>query len=690
MAEITYTDEEILAAIGPKQRMSDKIMSAAGNSASNFADQGIRLLKGMNRGAVGLMTLPAEVASLPYNLYQSATGGETFSPYQRISEVLGISKPKQGDVAGTFGEGAVGGLGYGPSAAMVGGLTNIAVKGLSPDSPMGQLGISLVLPTAASIVATRRANVQQGYKPSEGETGATLTKGQATGGEKALHNEAEISGIVQGRPAFKALESAQSAHLKDYADKIQQFTNRKDLSATEIRSGVVGEMNKASDAVLNKFRATNRVNFDAARVSAGDARLFSTDNVIAAIDKKIALYSEPTMPPELQAIASGLKELKDNFITPAIPSKTVSSTIVDSSGKPVSTTVIPEVAQINKKLTIDELQKHLESLANAAKTGSYSTPGAKTNSFSGATPGTIKGIVRDILKGFKEDLDAANLDGIPGSAELIKARDSFRNGIKTMNDFASQPLVKKLNLESENSITPEATVKGLLQAPPTERKAILALVETAKPEIYQSLRHRAMQELLNKSNSAEGLATTMANVRKQVLNERIGNTSDGIPFDDFLFPTAGEKAKFLKLTNDLELIARKSSSNNSMNINPMNPASDISSVAGGSIARYATRAAIDVWRIITAQSPEKISIAMTSPNAATTIAQLARYKALQPIPKDLIDKLAPFTQLEKNLSVGGLSSAAQSRKQEPGAALNRPREQSQDYTDEEIMKALQQ
>lgn len=680
-----YSDEELRLIAAPTGSLMDRFIKSTKEQGGRISESSGRLLAGANRGALGLLTFPATVAAAPYNIYQAATGGEQFNPYQNIAGVLGIKGGEQGDVAGNFGEGLSGGLLGGRAASMVSGLTNLAVKSAFPDSPLTQAAASLALPLGAGYLASRRANVDTSVAPKKGETGVTLTKGQATGKESALVSEQGIARNVAGQPAFKNLADAQYTGTKDYAGNIQSFLGRKDLSATEIRDGVVGEMNKASNSVLNKFRATNRVNFDAAKQTAGDVRLFDTKNVIDTIDKKIALYSDPVMPPELQAVASSLKELRSSFITPGTAAQTIKSSILDASGNPASVTNIPATPDVLKKLTIDELQKHLESFGNAAKTGSYANPGVKTSSFAGATPGTVKGIARDVLRGFKDDLDLANLNGIQGSSELIKARDGFRTGIKEMNDFASRPLVKRLNLESESAITPESVVKGLLNAPTTERKAILELVQQSRPEIYQSLRYRAMQEFLGKSDDSASLLASVNKIKQKSSSERIGNTSDGIPFDDFLFPTVAEKGKFISLTNDLEMIARKASSTDSGKMNAMNPISDVASVAGGSASRYIARSAVDLWRAISAPNIEKASIMMTSPDAANALRQLARMKAGAAVPKSLADRLYPLTKLERDVAAGGVGSAIVSREVAPSRL---PIDDYSDYSTEELEKFI--
>lgn len=683
------SEEELRSIIAPPESNLDRFIHSVKNQAAKVPDIANRFIHGANRGGLGLLTLPAEVAALPYNMYQQATGGERFSPYSELAGVFNIEHGKQGDVAGNLGEGAVGGMFGGVPGAIVGSTTDAAVKSAFPNSPLAQTAASLAMPVVGGVLAARSSKVNPSVSPKTGETGITLTRGQYAGDEKALVREHGIESNVHGRTAFKELADAQYKTTTDYANNIQNLLGRTDLTATQIRDGVVKQMNIASDAVLNRFKAVNNANFTAARQTAGDVRLFDTTHVIDALDRKIALYSEPTMPPELQAVANGLRELRESFVTKGTPAQSIPSKIMGADGNPISVQQIPATADALKKLTIEELQKHLESLGSAAKTGSYSNPGVKTSSFSGAAPGTVKGIARDVLRGFKDDLDAANLQGIPGSRELIKARDGFKAGIKDMNDFASRPLVKRLNLESESAITPEAVVQGLLKAPATERKAIFELVQQSHPEIYQSLRYRAMQEFLNNPKNSTDLLASMNKIKAKAASERVGNTSDGIPFDDFLFPTGVEKAKFVSLNNDLNMIANKASSYDSGKMNAMNPASDVSSLAGGSVARYTARTAVDLWRFLSSPNVDKTAIMMTSPDAANAIRQVARMKAGVVVPKDIWDKIYPYTQLNKATATGGFGSAIEAHDVTPGASANRSQESDvSKATTEELQKII--
>jgi hypothetical protein len=651
-----YSDEE-LKQIAAQPTVDNSISGQLARLPSQALDTTKRLVQGVSRGATGLLSLPAEVISLPYNLYQTATGGQPVTHTASTMKFFGQKPTQQGDVTGMFGEGMAGAVNI-PSA-VVGGLTNIAAKTAFPNSPVGQLGISAILPTVAATLAGRRASLPPGVpKGSTGETGITITPGQRSGVESQLVAEQNLRGAVQSRPAFNALESSQTAGLKDFAGQIQDTIGNPNLTATQIRDSVVGLATKASDAAVNKFRAVNRLNFNAATKAAGNTPIIATDNVVGKIDDLISRY-DTREGAAFGGEVDALKQLRDSFVIKGSPATSIPSAIIDASGKPVSVATTAAIPDSMAKLTISELKDYLESFGKAARSGGTTTVGTSPNPLKGLSPGTAKYISREVLNGFRDDLNAAQLENLPGAAELVKAREGYKNGLKDLNAMAVEPLMKKLNIESEAALNPDAVVAGLLKAQPTQRKALLELVGNAHPEVYQTLRHRAWQEILAKVDTSTDMATQLMQLRKKVLTERIGNTADGIPFDDFLFSSVGEKAKFNSLVNDVNTISRKASSIEASQLNVQNLASNAASVIGGAPARYATNALIAVKRLLTGADTAKVAAVLTSPNAREAVNTLAKARSWDGrVAQDAIDKIIPFmTNYEKNLAKGGISAA---------------------------------
>jgi hypothetical protein len=397
-------------------------------------------LAGAESGATGLLGFVPEMIALPGNM--GRVGFQDRAPISPTEEARKFFQIPEEPKTGTeqflyrFSEGAtpamamaspsflagpaVGAVATG-TAGLIGGLSNVAAKGLFPESPTGQMLVGFLPGLFGGVASRVRRNVPETGKPSVAdETGIPMTAGQRTGSEALLREEAAVAKTTGGAPIFQRFGLNQANTAEDFATKIQNFGANKDLAATDISKGVIDAVNYQNNRLVNRFRAENRVNFGAAKKVAGDEPIFVTDNLNSVLDNQIALYSSDKMPLELRAVADNLSRLKNSMTKRAEP-----SLIVNEQGQPA--VVIPEQAQ---KLTIDELQKNLESWGKAAKTGEFALPGGTDNVFKGVAPGTVKGIARQVLNGFKDDLDTAANSNIKGAAELQKARNSFRDGLK--------------------------------------------------------------------------------------------------------------------------------------------------------------------------------------------------------------------------------------------------------------------
>lgn len=653
------TLEQINAEIARREREESSL-------AEQVVSGGKALIGGAQSGATGLIAFPAEIASIPLQVSGSAAPfGMSGSPTAIAREKFQIpEEPKTGteQFLYRFGEGAAPAMAFaapsylaGPvvgtiatgTSGLIGGLSNVAAKGLFPESPVGQM-LTGFLPGLFSSAASRvRRNVPETGKPSVSEdTGIPMTAGQRAGSEALLREEAAVSTTTGGAPIFQKFGLNQANSAEDFASKIQQFSANKNLPATDISKGVIDAVNYQNNRLVNRFRANNKVNFDAAKKVAGNEPIFGTDNLNSVLDNQIALYSSDKMPLELRAVADSLSRLKNTMTKKAEP-----SVIVNEQGMPA--TVIPEQTQ---KLTIDELQKNLESWGKAAKTGEFSLPGGTDNIFKGVAPGTVKGIARQVLNGFKGDLDSAASSNIKGAAELQKARNSFRDGLQELDAYAETPFIKTFMKDNETAIDATKAVDILKNVTPTERVVMFKLLENNRPDIISSVRNQQMADLIeaNKGDPA-GLLKGF----KEVLATK--SEKGAIGLNDFLFPTAKEKAQTKMLVRDLESITKK----------PVGPAesygaqlqgitTDTAAVAGNWTVAKAVSVVQDVMNGVSgsANSAEKLAWMMTSPQGKDILRYLADQKVTnKPIPKTLADSL---NFLAKYSAVSTVPTARQS------------------------------
>ena len=635
------TLEELEAELARRQRDEQSLSQRA-------ASAGRALVGGAQAGATGLLSFPAEVASIPLQAAgQAAPFGMSASPTAIARQQFRIpAEPKEGveQFLYRFSEGAVPAMAAaspsfvaGPAigaaatgtAGLIGGLSNVAAKYLFPESPTGQLAVGLLPGAAAGIAGAVRRNVPTTGKPSVSEeTGIPMTAGQRTGAEGPLRTEAAVSTQEGAVPIFRQFRLNQANTAEDFANKIQQFSANPNLTATDINKGVIDAVNFQNNRLVNRFRAQNRVNFTNAKKVAGDDPIFGTDNLNSVLDDQIAMYSSDKMPLELRAVAERLSTLKASVNKQAQP-----SIVLGPDGQPAA--VAPAQTQ---KLTIDELQKNLESWGKAAKTGEYSIPGGTDNVFKGIAPGTVKNIARQVLNGFRGDLDAAVTSGVRGAKELQRARDQFREGLRELDAYAETPILKTFMKDNASAIDPTDSVRIIANATPTERIVLVNLLKNNRPDIIESMRRTQMEELIT---SSQGNPEALLSNLRQVVNQKSQQGSVGL--NDFFFPTKGEQAQAKVLIRDLESITKK----------PVGPAESMTSQiqgiapqAGAVIGNWTVGKAISVVQDTmnavsgAAGSAEKLAWMMTNPQGRDMLRYLSAQKATnKPLPQTYVDSL---------------------------------------------------
>lgn len=636
---------------------------------------------GAQAGAAGLVGLPLEIANLPNAISNYLAGVSEPSPTQVMREKTGIpTEPRSGpgQFAYNFMEGATpaaaitGAATLNPAlaagAGLLGGVTNVAAKYYAPESPVAQTLFGLLPAGVAGLANMARSRVPKVPAANElPDTGMTATAGQRTGSQALLRAETNVAATAEGQPVFKQAGLANVASAEDFANKMLDFAKNPKLSTTEIAQGTTDAMNYQNNRILNKFRVDNRRNFNAAKTEAGEARLFDTTNVNETLDNAIAKYSSDGMPADLQAFATQLKRVKNNLSQQAEP-----STILNAEGKPA--VVIPEQSV---KLTIDELQKNLESWGKAAKTGAYSSDGVNLGD---VATGTLKKLSRDVLNGFRKDLDAANLQGISGAEKLIAAREGFKKGLQEVNDFQTQSLVKFFGEVKD----PTAVVDRLINASPTERVTMMKVLESSRPEVLDSLRARSLDNLVQNANG--DLSVILSNL-KEVIKQK--SEVGSITPNDFLFQTPAEKAKASVLVRDLETVTRQSTI-------PKEPSSALSRTTGeaaGTFLGYKARLGFNtVQDAIDAisgsvSSPEKLAWMMTNPQGQSLVRESARMKSGQKLSTQM--KSAADYLASDALIGGTVSASAQTLGRESGQAVQTPRKEYT-ATPEEIQQRIKE
>ena len=642
------------------RRIAELTGGAGTQPQTSASSVGRAILGGASSGATGLLGFIPEVASLPLQLSgrgaptvpgtDISLGGSPTQAMRRAFEVpeeprTGVEQaiyrfaegftPAAAVAAPSFVAGPIIGTAATLGSGLLGGLSNVAAKGIFPESPVGQTLVNLLPAGVAGLASRVRTNVPTVGKPAESpETGIPMTAGQRRGSEAALREEAAVAKTTEGAPIFQQFRLTQTRSAEDFANKLQDFSANPNLSVTKINEGVVGAVNAENSRLVNNFRASNRANFKAVEEATKNQRIFDTTNVNNTIDNLVAQYSSDQYPASYKPVIEQLQTIRNNFTVSgeAIP-------LVDAAGNPLNKVTIPKS---NIKLTADELQKNLESWSKAASTGEFSLPGGTDNIFKGVSPGTIKGIARQVLNGFRSDLDSAVSANVAGAKELEKARTAYRQGLEQLDKYAEVPFVKYFMKDNPEALDATTAVDSLVKATPTERVVMVRLLEERRPDLIDSIRNRTMEDLINRS-TVEGSFDSknfLTNLKNAVAQKREPNA---IGLNDFLFPTPKEQARAKVLISDLEKINRQ----------PVGPVESVRSQMQG-IATEGTAAATN-WTIAktvatiqdslnlvsgSANSAEKLAWLMTNPKGQTMLRYLADQKVTnKPLPQTYADTM---------------------------------------------------
>lgn len=636
-------------------------LQLSGNAAPTIPGTDISLGGSPTQGIRNTFQVPEEPKSgLEQGIYRFTEG---FAPAAALASPSFLGGPVVGGIA-TLGSG------------IIGGLSNMAAKGLFPESPILQTVVNLLPAGAAGLASRVRTNVPTTGKPSVSEeTGIPMTSGQRRGSEAALREEQAVSKSTEGVPIFEQFKLTQTNSAEDFATKIQEFSKNPNLSATKINEGVVGAVNAENSRIVNTFRANNTKNFNAVKKATGDERIFDTANVNTTFDNLIAQYSSDKYPAEFKPVVDNLRELKKTFTETGTP-----VSILDEAGNPIRIRVPQESA----KLTSDELQKNLESWSKAASTGEFAIPGGTGNIFKGVAPGTIKGVARAVLNGFRSDLDSASTANVAGARELEKARTAYREGFKQLDEYAEVPFVKTFMKDNPTAKDATATVNTLINATPTERIVMIRLLEESRPEVLSSIRSRTMEDLMNRSTVNGELNTNnlLSNLKDAVRQKR---EPGAVGLNDFLFPTPREQAKATALISDLTKINRQ----------PVGPVESMRSQTQGIITEGT--AASTNWTVAkgvsaiqdtlnmvsgSANSSQKLAWMMTNPQGQSVLRYLADQKVSnKPLPQTYADTLNFFAKSFAAPAVTNRQNALPGQVQQGGF---------EDLSDEELNRRIQE
>lgn len=618
-----FTLEELEA----EAKRRTKTKATSDGSDSFEASQAARAFAyGAASAGFDITTLPF----LPGDIIKEVAGSKEPGAAETVKKVL--KQRKESDFPGyerffRLGEGGVPGAAFGfaaggPIGAVVGGagggLTNVVAKEVFPSSPVGQALVQLTAPSGAAALRARATSVPKAQTPVvDQETGVPLTAGQRTGSPELLAEEQRVAQTLRGAPAAQQFNIAQAQQVEDFFSKIQKFKQTPSLSQADIVTGIVEQYDKFNKGLINKFKAQNTANFNAAKKQAGNAEIIPTTNVQQKIDSLIAQYDNPEVP-GMQSIANSLRKIKDELTT---TTKT-GGMLVDEAGRPLTPVQTSTTAN---NITIDRLQQNLSAWGDAAYRGTFTSPGRNVSEFSDASPGMVKGVARQILGAFKDDLaDAAN-SNVRGADLLQQARKAYSQNLDILNEFASRPLSKYFDVASPSALVPEKVISKFIKLEPSQKAEAASVLQSTRPDIWDSLRQEGLNNLLDKAK-VKGAALNEPKFDLKKFSNSLGELNDADV--KWLFPTKTEENQFKSVFKQLKLINQKGSfldPSKAEVTQALRAMQEGGGAIAGARAKYGIQFLIDATRSVIGTADEKkLSYLMFTPNGRQLIMEASK------------------------------------------------------------------
>lgn len=418
----------------------------------------------------------------------------------------------------------------------VAGTTGLFAQQVAPESPLAQLALQTTPLAVKGGLKTIGGMVTkpEGVFPSIYETEQLAQVGRLTPGELGLSrpqlaSEAAIERLPESGQKPIQFRIAQAGDIESYLTNLFNKASGKTLTPAETTQAVVSSFNNYGKALSSKLRSDARVDFSAARSAGG---LIDTTPIVDVIKSKLS-----DIPPEVKAldpVKNALQRIIDEYVTPEVPTQTIPSSILGPTGQPASVNIIPGTPASNIKINVDRLQKNLATWGDAVYSGKADF--GKGNIFEGVAPGQAKGISIAVLNGFRQALDEAIANNVPGAEKLVKARDKFKENIARIEEFSDRPLTKAFDVKNVTDLVPEDVMTKLKSMPSSQRQFLIDVMQnnpnSQVAEVLNSIRRSKFDDVLSASQVKAGAVTDPTFNIKTALSEL---NKKGSEFAD-LFP----------------------------------------------------------------------------------------------------------------------------------------------------------
>jgi hypothetical protein len=371
----------------------------------------------------------------------------------------------------------------------VAGATGLISRTVAPDSPLAQLGIQM-LPYGSKLgakVAEKRITRPEGTFPSPAEIDQLLRVGRLTPGEATLlRQQLATEARVEASPESGAIpfRRAQARDVEGFLTKLFDRATGKILTPSQTTTAVVDAFKNYGKSLSSQLRSDSNKDFTAAKRAGGSV---DTSPVLASVDAQLS-----GLPPEAPGLANlrgSLQRIRDEY------------TLLDPQGNPAGAASID----------IGRLQKNLAAWGDAAFSGAADF--GKGNIFDGVAPGQAKGIALSVLKGFRQSLDDAITNGVPGADKLKTARDNFAKNIQQIEDFSNRPLTKAFDVQNVSELVPENVMQKLKTLPDSQRNILINVMQSHPNsqivEVINTIRRSQLEDVLSAGRRGSSSASAL-------------------------------------------------------------------------------------------------------------------------------------------------------------------------------------
>jgi hypothetical protein len=363
-----------------------------------------------------------------------------------------------------------------------------------------------------------------------------LTPGQFTGNRQQLAREERVRAAPESGELPRQFDIQQASDVRNYLTGLFNRAGDMNVDPVALTNQVWSSFNNFGSALSGQLKSQAKRDFAAAKNAGG---LVDTTPVLQMVDQQLSQLGPET--PQNSSFIAALRKIREEFVEPGQPAQTVQSTVLGPSGQPATTTVVPAVPDRARNIDIDRLQKNISAWGEAAFKGAGSLADVGgSDMFAGVAQGQVKNFARQVLRAYKDALDLAIDQGVPGADRLKAARDNFAKNIDKIEEFANYPITKTFDVERVTDLVPEDVAMKLSTLPKSQQAIVFSTLGQQAPDVANQVRGILFQDVLNKADIKGAAANTPTfNIQAALKGIQSGDFN-------FLFPTAADKADAIK------------------------------------------------------------------------------------------------------------------------------------------------